>query len=161
LVTTPMVKAKRPRYYRAMKIVREIMSSGARCVTPDTSLAAAAKLMAELEVGLLPVCDRNHLIGMLTDRDIAIRAVSLGENPRKTTVQEAMSGEVVYVFEDANIEEAMRLFEVSNIRRLPVLNRSKRIVGMISLGDLAVNARAPRGNGVLRDVFEPSSAHAG
>jgi CBS domain-containing protein len=156
-----MAEANRPRYYETMKIVREIMTAGARCVTPDTSLATAAKLMADLDVGSLPVCDRDRLIGILTDRDIAIRAVSFGANPRKTTVEEAMSREVVYVFEDADVSEAVHLFEASKIRRLPVLNRAKRIVGIISLGDLSVNASARLGGEVLREVSEPSHAHVG
>lgn len=156
-----MAAVNRSRYYRAMKIVREIMTAGARCVTPDTSLAAAAKLMGDLGVGSLPVCDRDRLIGMLTDRDIAIRAVSLGANPRKTTVREVMSSEVVYIFEDADIEEAALLLRSGKIRRLPVLNRAKRIVGIISLGDLAVNARALLGGEVLREVSKPSLVPVG
>jgi CBS domain-containing protein len=156
-----MAETNCARYYETMKIVREVMTAGARCVTPDTSLATAAKLMADLDVGSLPVCDRDHLVGILTDRDIAIRAVSFGANPRKTSVKETMSREVIYVFEDADVAEAAQLFEASKIRRLPVLNRSKRIVGIISLGDLSVNASARLGGEVLREVSVPSHAHAG
>jgi CBS domain-containing protein len=143
-----------------MKTVRDIMTPEAHCIAPDTSLADVAKLMADLDVGSFPVCDNDRLIGMLTDRDITVRAVARGADPQKTTVREAMTGEIVYVFEDQDVEEAARLFEAKKIRRLPVLNRAKRLVGIISLGDLAVNASTSLGGEVLKEVSEPSHAHA-
>ena len=136
------------------------MTSGPRCVAPDTKLTEAAKLMAELDVGALPVCDNDQLAGMVTDRDIAVRAVAAGRDPNQTTVQDAMTGGIVFIYEDDDVEEAARLFETKRIRRLPVLNREKRMVGIISLGDLAVNASAGLGGEALKEVSTPSHAHA-
>ena len=137
------------------------MTSGVRCVGPETSLSEAAKLMAELDVGGLPICDRDRLTGLITDRDIAVRGVALGRDPKTTLVKDAMSAGIVYIYEDQDIEEAARLFEAKKIRRLPVLNRAKRLVGIISLGDLAVNASANLGGEALKEVSEPSHAGAG
>ena len=135
------------------------MTAGARCVAPETKLTEAAKLMAELDVGALPVCSDDRLVGMVTDRDIAVRAVADGRDPNQATVQDAMTGGVVFIYEDEDVEEAARLFETKRIRRLPVLNREKRMVGIISLGDLAVNASASLGGEALKEVSEPSHAH--
>ncbi|MGH7944903.1 MAG: CBS domain-containing protein [Opitutaceae bacterium] len=136
------------------------MTTSPRCVAPDSNLAEAAKLMGELDVGALPVCDKDRIAGMLTDRDIAIRAVAHGRDPKKTTVQDAMTGGIVFIYDDQDVDEAARLIETKKIRRLPVLNRDKRLVGIISLGDLAVNAGAGLGGEALKEVSEPSHAHA-
>lgn len=136
------------------------MTSGARCIAPESNLTEAARLMAELDVGALPVCSNDRLAGMVTDRDIAVRAVAQGRDPNKTKVQDAMSGGIVFIYEDDDVEEAARLFEAKRIRRLPVLNREKRLVGIISLGDLAVNAGAGLGGEALKEVSEPSHSQA-
>jgi CBS domain-containing protein len=142
-----------------MKQIKDIMTPGVRCVSPDTTLTEAAKLMGELDVGSLPICNKERLVGMVTDRDIAVRAVARGEDPKSTKVKEVMSEGIVYVFEDQDAEEAARLFETQKIRRLAVLNREKRLVGIISLGDLAVNAGSSIGGEALKEVSEPSHAH--
>lgn len=143
-----------------MKHIKDIMTPGVRCVAPDTTLSEAARLMGELDVGSLPICDNDRLAGMITDRDIAVRAVASGRDPKTTKVKDAMSEGVVFIFEDQDVEEAARLFEAKKIRRMPVLNRDKRLVGIISLGDLAVNASAGLGGEALKEVSEPSHAHA-
>lgn len=136
------------------------MTRDARCVAPETKLEEAAQLMAELDVGALPVCSHDRLAGILTDRDIAVRAVAHGRDPRQTKVQDAMTGGIVFIYEDDDVEEAARLFELKRVRRLPVLNKEKRMVGIVSLGDLAVNAGAGLGGEALKEVSEPSHAHA-
>ena len=143
-----------------MKTVRDIMTTEAHCIAPDETLAEVAKLMGDLDVGSFPVCDNDRLIGMITDRDIAVRAVARGEDPQKATAREVMTPEIVYVFDDQDVEEAARLFEAKKIRRLPVLSRAKRLVGIISIGDLAVNASTSLGGEVLKEVSEPSHAQA-
>jgi len=120
--------------------VRDVMTRGAECVGPDTTLQEAAARMQALDVGSLPVCDNDHLAGMLTDRDIAVRAVAGGRDPRTTRVRDAMTPEVHYCFEDQDVNEAAQVMKEKQIRRLPVLNRDKRLVGFVSLGDLAVEA---------------------
>lgn len=140
--------------------IREIMTSNVRCVGPNTSLQEAAALMSNLDVGALPICDDDRLAGMLTDRDIAVKGVARGCDPQKTQVREAMSEGIIFIYDDQEVGEAARLFETKQIRRLPVLNREKRMVGIVSLGDLAVNAGEALGGEALKEVSQPSHAHA-
>jgi len=119
--------------------VSEVMTRGVECIKPDDTLEHAAQRMRDLDVGSLPVCgDNDRLVGMITDRDVAIRAVAEGWNPKERHVREAMTPDVVYVFEDQDVNAASRLMKEKQIRRLVVLNRNKRLVGIVSLGDLAV-----------------------
>jgi CBS domain-containing protein len=118
--------------------VKEVMTPGVECIPPDSTLQDAARKMQVLDVGPLPVCDHDRLAGMLTDRDIVVRGVAEGRDPGNTRVRDVMTPEVVYCFEDQDVQEAARLMEQKQVRRLPVLNRDKRLVGIVSLGDLAV-----------------------
>jgi CBS domain-containing protein len=113
--------------------------------------------MKALDVGVIPVCDGEHLMGMLTDRDITVRATAAGRDPRTTHVRDVMTPDVVYCFEDQDVTEAQRLMQERQIRRLLILNRDKRLAGVVSLGDLAVKARADKvGGAVLERVSEPA-----
>jgi CBS domain-containing protein len=115
------------------------MTRGAECVRPTTSLQEAARKMKDMDVGPLPVCgDNDRLVGMITDRDITVRAVAQACDPRTTTVKDVMTPDVVYCFEDQDVRDAAKLMQEHQIRRLVVLNRDKRLVGIVSLGDLAV-----------------------
>ncbi len=120
-------------------LVTNVMTRGAECVRPTDSLQEAAQKMRNLDVGPLPVCD-NHdrLVGMITDRDITVRAVAQACHSKTTTVQEVMTPDVVYCYDDQDVQEAARLMQDHQVRRLVVLNRKKRLVGIVSLGDLAV-----------------------
>lgn len=117
--------------------LRDIMTREVQVVCPDATLEDAAKIMQQLDVGPVPVCDGERLVGMLTDRDITIRATAQGKDPKSTTAREVMTPDVVYCYEDQDVQEAARLMEEKQIRRLLVLNRDKRLVGIVSLGDLA------------------------
>jgi len=120
-------------------LVRDVMTKGAECVRPANSLVEAAQKMKNLDVGPLPVCgDNDRLVGMITDRDITVRAVAETCDPRTTMVKDVMTPDVVYCFEDQDVQEAARLMKEHQVRRLVVLNRDKRLVGIVSLGDLAV-----------------------
>lgn len=137
--------------------VAEIMTQGAECVSPDVTLQHAAERMRTLEIGCLPVCVDERLIGVVTERDIVLRSVANGNDPRWDVVAQAMTDEEVYCFEDETVETAADIMGHHQIRRLPVLNRDFRIVGMFSLGDLAV--RCPDSELVastLEAVSEPS-----
>jgi CBS domain-containing protein len=135
--------------------VHEIMTAHARCVGPDNTLVEAAGLMRELDVGALPVCDEDRLAGMVTDRDITLRGVAGGRDPNTTPIRDVMSPGIVYVFADQQVEEVARIMEQRQIRRVPVLNREKRLVGIVSLGDIAISS-SPAFSGIaLRDVSEP------
>ena len=135
--------------------VHEIMTAHARCVGPDNTLVEAAGLMRELDVGALPVCDDDRLAGMVTDRDLALRGIADGRDPNTTAVRDVMSPGVVYVFADQPVEEVVRVMEERQIRRVPVLNREKRLVGIVSLGDIAISSNPAFSGMALRDVSEP------
>jgi CBS domain-containing protein len=137
--------------------VKDVMTRGAVCVNPDDTLQHAASKMKALDVGPLPVCDNDQLIGMLTDRDIVVRCVAEGKDPRSTNVREAMTEGVFYCFEDENVQDAACLMKEKQIRRLVVLNRDRRLVGVVSLGDLAVETSDERLAGqTLQQVSQPA-----
>jgi CBS domain-containing protein len=125
---------------RQVMELREIMTRNPEVISGDASLKEAATKMKNLEVGLIPVCDGDRLQGMLTDRDITIRATANGREPSRTKVAEVMSTDVAYCLEDQEVAEAVSLMETRQIRRLPVLSQDKRLVGIVSLGDIAVHA---------------------
>jgi len=142
--------------------VHEIMTSGAHCVGPDVSLIRAATLMKELNVGSLPVCDGTRLMGMITDRDIAIRGVAEGRELDGTPVRAIMSPEVIYAYEDQDLADAARVMEINQIRRLPVLSREKRLIGFLSLGDVATEGDSEQLSAeALKEISQPDhSTHA-
>jgi CBS domain-containing protein len=136
--------------------VSEVMTRGAECTSPDSTLQAVAERMKWLDVGSLPVCDNDRLVGMITDRDITVRSVSDGHDPQKDHVRDAMTLGVRYCFEDQDVTEAARLMRDKQIRRLPVLNRNKRLVGIVSLGDLALETSDEQLAGrALEGISEP------
>jgi CBS domain-containing protein len=118
--------------------VKDIMTRSVECIHPDNTLQEAAQKMKALDIGPLPVCVKDRLAGMLTDRDIVLRAVAEGRDPRAVRVRDTMTPEVVYCFEDQDVREVAQLMKEKQIRRLIVLSRNKRLVGIASLGDLAV-----------------------
>jgi CBS domain-containing protein len=137
--------------------VKDIMTRNVEVVHPEDTLWEAAQKMAALDVGMLPVCNGDQLVGMLTDRDITVRATAEGRDPKTTRVHEVMTPEVVHVFEDDDVSEAARIMTEQQIRRLVVLNRSKKLAGIISLGDLAVHSGDTHQAGqTLEGVSEPS-----
>jgi CBS domain-containing protein len=138
--------------------LKDIMTSKPECIRPDTTLQEAARKMRDLDVGPLPVCgDDDRLAGMITDRDITVRAVAEGKDPTTTRVREVMTQEIIYGFEDQDVEEAARIMKERQVRRLVVLNRDKRLVGIVSLGDLATETGDREKSGeVLQDVSEPA-----
>ena len=137
--------------------VKDVMTHGAECVRPDDTLFDAARKMRDLDVGPLPVCDNDRLAGMLTDRDIVVRCVAEGKDPRVAKVREAMSEGICYCFEDDDVAEAARQMKDRQIRRLVVLNRDKRLAGIVSLGDLAVESGNEKLAGdTLEKVSQPA-----
>ncbi|MBC7906687.1 MAG: CBS domain-containing protein [Rhodospirillaceae bacterium] len=117
--------------------VQQCMTKDVKLINPDMTLREAAGVMREQDTGFLPVGDNDRLVGTLTDRDIAIRAVCEGKDPNTATVREAMSEHIVYCFDDQDTAEAADIMAQKQIRRLAVLNHDKRLVGIVSLGDLA------------------------
>jgi CBS domain-containing protein len=137
--------------------LKDVMTRDVAVVRPEATLQEAAGRMKALDVGVIPVCDGEHLMGMLTDRDITVRATAAGRDPRTTHVRDVMTPDIVYCFEDQDVAEAQRLMQERQIRRLLILNRDKRLAGVVSLGDLAVKAGADKvGGAVLERVSEPA-----
>jgi CBS domain-containing protein len=128
-------------------------------VAPDETLQSAASIMIDIDAGCLPVGQNDRLIGMVTDRDLALRGLGKGLGP-DATVREAMSDQIKYCFEDEDLEEVMETMGDLQIRRLPVLNREKRLVGIISLGDCAGMGSGPRAGEALADIVRPSALHS-
>ena len=127
-------------------------------LSPDATVQQAAQRMRELDIGSLPVCDGERLVGMLTDRDITIRATAEGKSPSECRVRDAMSQGVDYCFADADVEEAAQLMETRQIRRLPILDRNKKLVGIVALGDLARQTSERRSGNVLEGVSQPNQS---
>ena len=134
----------------------EIMTREVAILQPDDSLQFAAKKMRDLNIGFLPVCDGEELIGVISDRDIIIRALADGMDVNIMLGRDMMTAPAIYCFDDQDLSEAAKIMEENQIRRLVVLNREdKRIAGVISLGDLARNETATRSGKVLQKVSEP------
>jgi len=137
--------------------LKDVMTSHVEVIRPETTLEDAAKKMKDVDAGSMPVCDGDRLVGMVTDRDITVRATAQGVDPKSMTVKEVMSPNVVYGFEEQDVADAARIMEDKQIRRLLVLNREKRLVGIVSLGDLATRASsAAITEEVVEQVSEPT-----
>ena len=138
--------------------VSEAMTREVRIANPGQTIREIAKIMAEIDAGSLPVGENDRLVGMITDRDIAIRAIGAGKGP-DTTVREVMSKEVKYCFEDENLEEVAQNMGDIQVRRLPVVSRDKRLVGIVSLGDIAQNEDTETTGQATAQISEPGGKH--
>jgi CBS domain-containing protein len=138
--------------------IREIMTREVEVIRPDASIREAATKMKDLDVGAIPVCDGQRLQGVVTDRDIAVRAVAEGRDSTRTHVADIMSKDLAYCFEDDQVEEAATIMEMKQIRRLPILDRNKQLVGIVSLGDLSVRSGDQDLAGeALQEISEPGA----
>ena len=137
-----------------MPTVSEIMSTDVQVIGPQETLRRAARLMQELDVGALPVCDGERLLGMLTDRDITVRGVAEGLKPDESCVGDVMSAEVLYATEDQSADEALQMMGQQQVRRLPVIDGDKHLVGVVSLGDFALRQDGHIDQAV-RDISQP------
>jgi CBS domain-containing protein len=135
--------------------VHEVMTKNVKIVSPTATIDKAASLMGEIDCGALPVGENDRLVGMITDRDITLRAVAKGRVPAQCTVREAMSPDIKYVFEDETSEAAAQNMSRLQVRRLPVLNRQQRLVGILALGDLAVKEDGPAPASALKGISKP------
>ena len=139
-----------------MSKIADIMSTDVKTVQPQESLRRAAQYMQELDVGALPVCDGERLLGMLTDRDITVRGIADGMDPDHACVSDIMTAEVDYVMADQDVEDAKRLMGERQIRRLPVVDAARRLVGIVSLADLALRDGGDMDRAV-REISEPTN----
>ena len=131
--------------------VQDILTKDPEVIHPDATICEAARKMRERDIGMLPVCDGDRLIGSITDRDLTVRAVAQGYDPISTRVRDVMTSGISFCFENDSLEDAAHVMEAKQIRRLPVLNAGKRLVGIISTGDLAVRSHDER---LLEEVME-------
>lgn len=139
--------------------VCDVMTPDVQLCTPEDTLKDAAEAMGALGIGLLPVTENDRLVGMISDRDIAVRGIGMGRGP-ETRVRDAMTAEVRYCYEDQDLDAAAASMGDLQVRRLPVLNRQKRLVGILALGDIA-RAQANNGTGAaLSQISRPSGQHA-
>jgi CBS domain-containing protein len=141
-------------------LIKDVMTFNAEVIDADATVHDAAIKMRELDVGVMPVCAGGKLSGLITDRDIAIRLVAEGNDPAKTKVSDIMTPDVTYCFDDQTVEEAATVMEAHQIRRLPILDRDKQLVGILSLGDLSVRTLGTEdedlAEGALQGISEPA-----
>jgi CBS domain-containing protein len=138
--------------------VNEAMTRDVVLANPDETIQQAARMMASLDAGVLPVSDGDRLVGMITDRDIAIRGIAEGMGPN-AKVRDVMSAEVKYCFDDQDLDEATRNMAEIQVRRLPVVDRDKRLVGILSLGDIAVMSGNGAAGEALAGISRPGGVH--
>jgi CBS domain-containing protein len=134
-------------------LVQDAMSRDVRTVSPETSIKEAARIMADADIGALPVAAGDRLAGMVTDRDIAVRAIAIGKGP-ESTVGEVMTHDVLYCHEDEDLGHVSQNMAENQVRRLPVVDVDKRLVGIISLADIA-DARAAEAGEALEGITRP------
>jgi CBS domain-containing protein len=141
--------------------VKDVMTRGVECVRPETTLQDAAARMKSLDVGPLPVCEGDRPVGIVTDRDIVVRAIAEGRDPRTTRVQDVMTREVVSVGENDDVKDAARLMKQHQIRRVIVAGADKGVTGIVSLGDIAVDTRDDKLSGDVLEKVSESAATVG
>lgn len=139
--------------------VSECMTRDVKMANPQESICDAAQMMADCDAGILPVSDNDRLVGMITDRDIAVRGVAEGKGP-SAKVGDVMSAEVKYCFDDQEVDDVLHNVGELQVRRLPVLNHDKRLVGIVSLGDLAGNSHAQPTAEALSGISRPGGQHS-
>ena len=139
--------------------VSEVMSRKVEITSPEDSIQRAAQMMARIDAGILPVATGARLVGLISDRDIAIRGVGAGRNPSDTPVNEVMTREEKYCFEDDDVSDVAENMAQLQVRRLPVLNRDKRLTGIISLGDIARDHEPGQAGSALHDIAQKGGQH--
>jgi CBS domain-containing protein len=138
--------------------VREVMTREVCVISPDDTIERAAQLMGQIDAGILPVRENDRLVGMITDRDIAVRGVAEGCGP-DARVRDVMSQEVKYCFDDADADDVLENMAEIQVRRMPVVNHDKRLVGIVSITDIAKEEEREAGE-ALRDITRPSALHS-
>lgn len=139
--------------------VSECMTREVRIVDPAETLQDAARAMADIDAGFLPVGENDRLVGIITDRDIAIRAIGTGRTP-DARIRDVMSQEVRYCYEDEDVDDILYDMAEQQIRRLPVVDRNKRLVGVVSISDLATSGETARSGEALCEIARPSGLHS-
>jgi CBS domain-containing protein len=132
--------------------VRDVMSNRVEVIPPSCSLKEAAETMRKLDIGSIPVCEGQKLIGIVTDRDVTIKGVASGKDLSELVVKDVMTSPIVYLFDDATIDDAAHIMEEKQIRRLVVVDRDKKLVGVVALGDLAKKINETKAGKILEKI---------
>jgi CBS domain-containing protein len=135
--------------------VRDVMTARPRCATPDTPLSQVAELMETDDIGAIPILDGDRLAGMVTDRDIVVRAVARQKDPRGMPSREIWSGELVTVGPDQDLSDALHLMSRHQVRRLPVVDEENRLVGVVSQADIALEANDKSVGEMVAEISKP------
>ena len=138
-------------------IVKDIMTKNVKVIPQTATVRDAAKLMKDIDVGAIPVVEDDRIIGIVTDRDIVLRSTAEGRNPNETRLEEVMTKEFFYCFEEDSVKEAAKVMREKQVRRLPVVNRLHELVGILSLGDISVDSGDDKISGqTLEDISRPA-----
>lgn len=133
--------------------VREIMTSNVECLSPESNLREIAQKMKSLDVGFMPVCENDRLVGTITDRDIVIRAIAESRDINNIQARDVMTRDIVYAFEDEDVKDVAEKMRDKDVRRILILDKSKRLVGVVSIGDISKVEEKVSGK-TLRDIAE-------
>jgi len=137
--------------------VSDVMTKNIKVIPHNATVRDAAKLMKDIDTGFVPVIDSENVIGVITDRDIVLRSAAEGHNPNETKVEEVMTREFFFLYEDEDVTEAAKVMSEQQVRRLPVVNRQEELVGVVSLGDLSVDVNNDKMSGkTLEDISRPA-----
>lgn len=126
-----------------MAQIKDVMSQNYKWMAPDSPVSQVAQAMRDMDIGFMPLAENDKMVGMITDRDITVRAIAEGKDPANTQARDVMTAKTYYCYDDQDVEEVCNNMGEIQVRRLPVVNRDKRLVGIVSLGDLAQEASRP------------------
>lgn len=135
--------------------VRDVMTHDVQLTSPGDTMERAAQMMATIDSGVLPVGEQDRLIGVVTDRDLVVRGLADGKDPKSTPVRDVMSDQVRYCFEDEDLDHVAENMAELQVRRLPVVDRGKRLVGIVSLGDIATQHEPSKAGEALSGISRP------
>jgi CBS domain-containing protein len=137
--------------------LKDIMTKNPKVIPANASVRDAARLMKDIDTGAIPVIENNQVVGMVTDRDIVLRSTAEGRNPNETKIDDVMTHEFYFCYEDQDVKDAAKLMQEKQIRRLPIVNHDKHLVGIVSLGDLSVDVGNDKLSGkTLEDISKPA-----
>ena len=140
-----------------MTQVADVMTRGVRALSPKDSVVLAAQAMQELDVGAIPVCNDERLVGIVTDRDLVVRGLANARLDADTPIDDVMSRQPLWCFEDQPVDDVLAYMRRAQVRRVPVIDHENRLVGMVSLGDLAIKGDRDQAGSALRSISEPAS----
>src|SRR5688500_13397044 len=141
-------------------LARDLMTKNVECLTPETAISLVARTMKSLDIGFVPICENDRLIGTVTDRDIVLRGIADGKDMRNCTARDVMTSEVLWCYEDQTADEVAAFMADEEIRRVLVLDRSKRLTGVISIGDLAKRGEEAKAGEAIGDIADAPPANA-